>query len=162
MVLLAGEALVHRAARVALEAGCSRVLVVEGAVPLREVLSDLRVEVVTCPDWRLGPGASLRTGAEAAGDVAMLVLLADQHSVTVDQLRALLAAPGEVAAAHYAGGLGVPARYSAKFANILRELSDGQGAKAWLRAHAELITAVPMPSAELDLDTPAQLGSLQV
>ena len=162
MVLLAGEALVHRAARLALEAGCDRVVVVEGAVPLREVLSDLKVDVVTCTNWRLGPGASLRAGAEAAGEVAMLVLLADQHAVTVDQLRALLTAPGEVAAAHYAGGLGVPARFSAKYANILREGVDGQGAKSWLRAHAELITAVPMPSAELDLDTPAQLGSLQV
>lgn len=162
LVLLEGEALVHRAARLALEAGCERVLVVEGAVPLREVLSDLRVEVVTCPGWRLGPGASLRAGAEAAGEVAMLVLLADQHAVTVDQLKALLAAPGEIAAAHYAGALGVPARFSAKFAHVLREGTDDQGAKLWLRTHPELITAVPMPSAEQDLDTPSQLASLQV
>jgi molybdenum cofactor cytidylyltransferase len=159
--MLNGEALVHRAARIALEAGCSRVLVVEGAVPLREVLRDLAVEVVACPSWQLGPGASLREAALAAGDAPLLVLLADQHGVTVEHLRALLSSAGEVAAAQYAGGLGVPARFSAKYAGVLRELPDSSGAKAWLRGHAALVTAVPMAEAELDLDTPAQLSGLQ-
>lgn len=161
LVPLQGEALVHRAARIALEAGCARVLVVEGAVPLRAVLADLPVEVVTCAGWRQGPGASLRAGALAAGEVALLVLLADQHRVTVHHLRQLLSAPGEVAAAHYAGGLGVPARFSQKHGHVLRELTDTGGAKAWLRSHPELVTAVPMPEAELDLDTPGQLAGLQ-
>ena len=161
LVTLQGEALVHRAARVALEAGCTRVVVVEGAVPLRAVLADLKVDVVTCSTWRQGPGASLRAGAESAREDDLLVLLADQHAVSAEHLRALLAAPGELAAAHYAGGLGVPARFCAKFGHVLRELGDGQGAKSWLRAHPESITAVPMPEAELDLDTPGQLAALQ-
>lgn len=151
----------HRAARLALEAGCARVLVIEGAVPLREVLVDLPVEIVTCPTWRLGPGASLRAGANVAGEVALLVLLVDQHAVTADHLRALLVAPGEVAAAHYAGGLGVPARFSKEYSHVLRELPDAQGAKSWLRSHVEVVTAVPMSDAELDLDTPGQLARLQ-
>lgn len=161
LVTVRGEALVHRAARVALEAGCTRVVVVEGAVPLRAVLADLPVEVLTCARWRLGPGASLRAGAELAGEVALLVLLADQHAVGADQLRALLQAPGEVAAAYYAGGLGVPARFSVRLADVLRELGDAQGAKSWLRAHSTQVTAVPMPEAELDLDTPGQLDALE-
>lgn len=161
LVKLDGEALVHRAARLALEAGCSRVLVVEGAVPLRAALADLAVEVLTCPSWRLGPGASLREAALAAGDVSVLVLLADQHGVTADHLRALLFAQGEVAAAQYGGGLGVPARFSSTYASVLRDLPSSSGAKAWLRAHASLVTPVPMPHAELDLDTPDQLRGLQ-
>ncbi len=156
-----GETLVHRAARVALEAGCARVLVVEGAVPLRAALTDLPVEVVTCADWKRGPGASLRAGAVAAGETSVLVLLADQHQVTAADLRALLEAPGEVAAAHYAGSLGVPARFSPKHTGVLRLLPDEGGAKGWLRSNARLVTPVPMPRAEVDLDTPEQLLDLQ-
>ena len=91
----------------------------------------------------------------------MLVLLVDQHAVTANHLRVLLACEGEVAAAQYAGGLGVPARFSAKYATVLRSLPSASGAKAWLRSHASLVTPVPMPEAELDLDTPGQLRDLQ-
>ena len=156
-----GETLVHRAARVALEAGCTRVLVIEGAVSLRAALTDLPVELVTCAEWKRGPGASLRAGALAAGEDTLLVLLADQHEVTASHLRALLDAPGEVAAAHYAGALGVPARFSPKYAGVLRFLPDEGGAKGWLRANEGLVTPVPMPVAEVDLDTPDQLIKLQ-
>lgn len=161
LVTVRGEALVHRAARLALEAGCARVVVVEGAVPLRAVLADLPVEVVRCAGWRAGPGASLRAGAEFAGEVPLLVLLADQHRVTAAHLRALLLAKGDVAAAHYAGTLGVPARFSVKHGRVLRELGDEVGAKAWLCSHSEGVTAVPLPEAEVDLDTPGQLALLE-
>ncbi len=158
-----GEALVHRAARLALEAGCTRVLVVEGAVPLKASLASLPVEIVRCVDWAAGPGASLRAGARAAADdEALLVLLVDQWKVTADQLRALIAAPGDVAAAAYAGGLGVPARFGPSLGWVLRELADDQGAKGWLRREAARVTAVPMPEAEVDLDTPAQLERLRL
>lgn len=156
-----GETLVHRAARVALEAGCTRVLVIEGAIALRSALTDLPIELVTCPGWKHGPGASLRAGAQAAGDDTLLVLLVDQHKVTAEHLRALLEAPGEVAAAHYAGALGVPARFAAKHAAVLRSLPDDGGAKGWLRANARLVTPVVMPDAEVDLDSPEQLFELQ-
>ena len=160
LVMLGGEALVHRAARISLEAGCARVIVVEGAVRLREVLADLPVEVITCANWQLGPGASLRAGAIAAGEVAMLVVLVDQYLVTTQGLSSLLTAEGEVAAAHYAGGLGVPVRFSVKYSGVLRELDDRHGARAWLRAHAGLVTAFEMLEAERDLDTPEQLAEL--
>lgn len=160
LVTLRGETLVHRAARLALEAGCTRAVVVEGAVPLSAALEDLEVELVRCEDWAKGPGASLRAGAMAIGDEAVLVLLVDQHRVTREHLRALLEAPGEVAAAHYAGALGVPARFGARHARVLRALDDAQGAKQWLRQHAEQVTAVPMAEGLFDLDTPEQLAEL--
>jgi molybdenum cofactor cytidylyltransferase len=161
LVKLHGETLVHRAARVCLEAGCQRVLVIEGAVPLRDALVDLPVELVLCPAWRLGPGASLRAGANAAGEVSMLVLLADQYAVTADHLRALLTAKGEIAAAHYANTLGVPARFDARYSAVLRELPDSSGAKGWLEGHHDLVTAFALPEAERDLDSPDQLADFQ-
>lgn len=161
LVTLKNETLVHRAVRVALEAGCTRVIVIEGAIPLRDALSDLPIELVTCTNWKSGPGASLKAGANAAGDTELLVLLADQYAVTAEHLRTLINAQGEIAAAHYAGTLGVPARFSAKYAQVLRELPDGAGAKAWLKDHPDLVTAVPLPEAELDLDSPEQLAAFQ-
>jgi molybdenum cofactor cytidylyltransferase len=160
LVKLKGETLVHRAARIALESGCTRVLVIEGAVPLHGELP-AGAELITCASWRLGPGASLREGAKAAGDVSLVVLLVDQYAITVEHLKVLLAAPGEVAAAHYAGGLGVPARFAVKYASVLRDLPDASGAKGWLRGHPHLVTPVELPEAEADLDSPDQLWRFQ-
>jgi len=56
----------------------SDVVVVEGAYPI-DPSAFGGVRVVTCPDWALGPGASLRCGLAALGDDvdAALVVLAD-------------------------------------------------------------------------------------
>jgi CTP:molybdopterin cytidylyltransferase MocA len=53
------------------------VVVVEGAHPVADVALDARV--VTCADWRLGPGASLRCGLEALSEAteAAVVILGD-------------------------------------------------------------------------------------
>jgi CTP:molybdopterin cytidylyltransferase MocA len=57
------------------------IVVVSGAYPIEESDSiDLEdVRVVTCPDWALGPGASLRCGLAALGPAtdAALIVLAD-------------------------------------------------------------------------------------
>ncbi len=157
-----GEALVRRAARVALEAGCSPVVVVEGAVPLAQALAGLEVTLVRCAEWALGPGASLSRGLVALQGRAdgAVVLLVDQHRVTRADVAELVRAPGSVAAAFYAGTLGVPARFGAEHFDALRALPPGQGAKPWLAAHRELVTAVPMPHAEVDLDVPADVAGL--
>ncbi|MCC6336900.1 MAG: nucleotidyltransferase family protein [Myxococcales bacterium] len=157
LLVLEGEALVHRAARLALEAGCFPVVVVEGAAPLAPALADLpSVELVRCEDWARGPGASLKRGvAHLAGRArGVLVLLVDQPLVTAEDLRRLLEAPGEVAAAEYEGVLGVPARFSGDKLKVLAAVADERGAGPWLRANAAQVSPVPMPSAARDLDTP--------
>ncbi len=57
------------------------VVVVSGAYPIEanESLDLDGARVVTCPDWALGPGASLRCGLASLGDdvEAALVVLAD-------------------------------------------------------------------------------------
>ena len=56
----------------------AEVVVVEGAYPIPA--DEFRgARVVTCPDWALGPGASLRCGLAALGDEveAALIVLAD-------------------------------------------------------------------------------------
>ncbi|MBL8918696.1 MAG: nucleotidyltransferase family protein [Myxococcaceae bacterium] len=160
LVVRDGETLVHRAARVLLEAGCSPVVVVEGAVGLGEALKDLRVEVVRCADWQAGQGASLKRGVASLGArcEGVVVLLVDQLRVTAADVRALVDAPGQVAAAEYEGVLGVPARFSGESVDVLRGLEDGEGARGWLARNRAQVTRVPMSHAAIDLDVPADLS----
>jgi CTP:molybdopterin cytidylyltransferase MocA len=160
LVEVGGEPLVRRAARLALEAGCSPVVVVEGATALASALDGLAVERVACPEWEAGPGASLARGASAVATRAsrVLVLLVDQYRVDGADLAALLAAPGDVAAAAYGDSLGVPARFGEDFLAVLSGLPKDRGAKPWLLANRARVTAVPMPNAGFDLDHPEDLA----
>lgn len=160
LVEVQGEPLVRRTARVALEAGCAPVVVVEGAVSLAAALAGLPVELVACAAWEEGPGASLACGARAVGLRAerVVVLLVDQVLVERPQVEALLSAPGDFAAAEYGGSLGVPARFGPGFLEVLTSLQPQRGAKAWLLEHRAQVTAVPMPEAGVDLDTPGDLA----
>lgn len=155
-----GETLVHRIARVAIEAGCAPVVVVEGAVSVRDAVKDLGVELVPCADWQAGQGASLKCGVAAVGArcEAVVVLLVDQLHVTAADVRALVAAPGLVAAADYEGVLGVPARFSGTALDVLRALGDGEGARGWLASNRAQVTPVPMAHAAIDLDVPDDLS----
>ena len=83
------------------------VVVVEGAYPLDELT--LAARVVRCPDWELGPGASLRCGLAALGaDVeAALVVLADGPELDPRAVDRVVASwredGGDVVAAAYGG-----------------------------------------------------------
>jgi nicotine blue oxidoreductase len=85
------------------------VVVVAGAHPL-----EVDVPVVECPDWELGPGASLRCGLRALADdaEAAVVVLADGPDLSPAAVDRVVAAwrdgAGEVVAASYGGNRGHP------------------------------------------------------
>jgi len=86
------------------------VVVVEGAYPLETPAS---VRVVQCPDWKLGPGASLRCGLAALGDdvEAAVVVLADGPNLApaaVDRVIDEWRGGGGIVAASYGGSRGHP------------------------------------------------------
>ncbi|HEY0757641.1 MAG TPA: nucleotidyltransferase family protein [Acidisarcina sp.] len=66
---LDGEALLRRTVRIAVEAGCGRVVVVlgAGAEALRLQVAGLPAEVVVNAEWEQGMGGSIRAGLEALG-----------------------------------------------------------------------------------------------
>lgn len=115
------------------------------------------------PAWQEGIGSSLRAGVSALPPecAAVLVLLADQAAVSVDDLRLLTglwqASPERIAAAAYGEPepkSGVPAIFPRAWFPALLELSGDTGARALLARHAQAVQTVPMPSAALDIDTP--------
>jgi CTP:molybdopterin cytidylyltransferase MocA len=91
------------------ESSVDDVLVVTGAHPLEP---DARV--VRCPDWELGPGASLRCGLAALDEdvEAGVVVLADGPDLCPEAVDRVVAAwrggAGEIVAASYDGDRGHP------------------------------------------------------
>jgi CTP:molybdopterin cytidylyltransferase MocA len=127
------------------------VVVVSGAYPLEAE----GVTVAECPNWKLGPGASLRCGLAALGGgvEAAVVCLADGPELAPEAVGRVLSAwragAGSVVAASYAGERGHPI--------VL-------GRVAWEGVPDEgmrLLPATLVPCDDLgapgDVDTPAEL-----
>ena len=181
------ETLLHRAVRLALEAGLHPVHVVLGsnASAVGEALADLRSRVTTVVnnDWQAGMGSSLARGiaslpaATVAGPVpdrgaasdpspgAALVLVTDQPHVSRALLAAIAAAfrtgGAELVASRYASGaIGVPALFARRHFRELTRVTGDRGARAlFTRYRGDLVT-VAFPDGDLDIDTPAAAAAL--
>jgi xanthine dehydrogenase accessory factor len=156
-----GESLLRRISRVASAALAGRVVVVHGPKPQKcqRELAGLPVRHVVNENWENGMALSLKTGLRALPPdcAAALVLLCDQPLIDADQIHALLEAwrhvPANIAGAAYAGTCGVPAVFPRAFFAELLKLTGDHGAREIIERHAASVTAVPMPEAELDIDT---------
>ncbi|MBW8480951.1 nucleotidyltransferase family protein [Actinomadura parmotrematis] len=160
-----GERLVDRGVRTLHEGGCAPVLVVSGAVTV-----ELFGAVVVPNDaWRTGMGSSLRAGLAALphGCPAVVVALVDQPRVTPAAVRRLVAAfedGARVAVATYGGAPRNPVLIAAEHFTAVAEAAEGDvGARAFLRAHPELVTPVPCDdvAAPDDIDTLADLAAYE-
>ncbi|MEU1882367.1 nucleotidyltransferase family protein [Streptosporangium sp. NPDC020072] len=163
LVELDGERLVDRGVRLLREGGCHPVVVVLGA-------ADAQVRgavVVRNPDWRSGMGSSLRTGLAALpGDAERVVIaLADQPSIGPQAVLRLVEAArlgASVAVATYAGRRRNPVLVAREhFAEVAGLAAGDVGARAFLRAHPELVVEVPCDDVgdPADIDTPGDLAA---
>ncbi len=147
-------------------AGPDAVTVVLGAhaARLAPLIQDAAVTIVINPDFEQGMASSIRTGLEnaPAGTCGVLIVLADQVAVTVQELRQLVSCwqrqPDRMVAAGYQDATGAPAIFPSDVFPELRSLQGERGARALLLRHPERVLRVPMPSAAIDIDTPADLG----
>ncbi len=171
LVKLAGEALVRRAARLALEAECAPVLVVLGAcdAPCRAALAGLEVTVLHNALWTAGMASTLRCGMASLSSMphrpaSVLLTVTDQVGLTAESLRSLLAAhaghDGPATAAVYSGRLGVPAIFRRALFPALLALTGDQGARTLLAQLGSSAAGLPLPEAAADLDTPEDLAKL--
>ena len=161
-----------RSVRMATALGAGEVCVVLGyrAAVMRNALRRAPgtvggVRTVRSPRWRDGMGRSLAFGVRVLPRQAraVLVLLCDQPLVETADLHRLVAAwrskPHWAAASSYAGRLGAPAVFPRSWFPRLAALSGDEGARDLLQSRQD-ITAVAMPHAAHDLDTPADMGRL--
>lgn len=96
------------------DAPIEEIVVVAGAYELEPRLEQaIPTRIVECPEWRRGPGASLRCGLRALGDDvdAAVVILADGPDLSATAVARVLDAwheTGGIVAASYEGARGHP------------------------------------------------------
>jgi len=162
-----GEALIASAVRHAVSQCTAGVIVVAGANydELASTLDELPVRIIRNRQWRDGMGSSICSGMAGVPEhsAGILLMLCDQPAVTGADLDRLTMtwreAPGQIAAARYADTLGVPAIFPQPYWQQLRDLKREDGARQIIR-NAKAVSAVDMPSAALDIDTPEELTEL--
>jgi CTP:molybdopterin cytidylyltransferase MocA len=164
LVEIGGQALVTRGIRLLRDGGAEPVVVVSGAVPL-----DLAGVIgVHNRDWRTGMGSSLRAGLAALPDSAEAVVIAlvDQPLVSSEAVRRLIAAfraGASLAVAAYGGQQRNPVLIArGLWADAAAAAVGDVGARAFLRAHPELVAAVECGDTGRpdDLDTSADLDRI--
>lgn len=166
LVEMAGEALLHRAARIALLA-CDPVLVVLGfeAERMQAVLRDLPVQCLRNLEWEEGMASSLRAAASALplDARAAVFLVCDQPALDEELLARILRLhrdhPGKRIASAYSGARGIPALFPSTDFDALLQLRGDRGARGLL-GQGEVLE-VPFPGGEQDLDRPEDLLRLQ-
>jgi nicotine blue oxidoreductase len=162
LVELAGTRLVERGVALLHAGGTAPLVVVTGA-------ADVALPGVTTvhnPGWRSGMGSSLAAGLAAlpAGCEAAVVALVDQPLVTpavVQRLVAAYLAGAGLAVASYGGQPRNPVLLARDhWAGVLALATGDAGARPYLRAHPELVTAVECGDVGRpdDIDTPADLA----
>lgn len=169
LVRVNGRPLLHAVIGRGVAVGGHAVIVVLGAyaAELAPLLRHTPATVVVNRQWEEGMGSSLRAGVAALPGTAeaALVLLADQASVTAEDLRRLVGTwrrqPNQIVAAQYGSTVGAPAIFPRWSFGELGALRGDQGARVLLRRHADRLVRVPMPSAAIDIDTPEDLLTIE-
>lgn len=164
-----GESLIWRMARVALATHPRQLYVALGAeIPgCNEVLAGLPCEILVCPDWQRGMGATLAQAARAIDEpgAGLLVLGVDQPHLDAAHLNRLIEQwrrdPQSPVASAYAGTLGTPVLLPAHWRERLLALDGDHGARWLLRASGERVHTIHAPQLALDLDDAQDFASLQ-
>jgi len=157
-----GEPLVRRAARTALDAGLSPVVVVSGEATsqIGQALSGLPVNSVHNPEWEAGQSTSVKAGLRALPPEtgAAIFLLADQPKVTSSLLRLLVethaASLAPLVAPQVEGRRGNPVLFDRDIFPDLMALSGDTGGRLLFARYP--VDWVPWhdPALLLDIDTP--------
>ncbi|HZO21853.1 MAG TPA: nucleotidyltransferase family protein [Steroidobacteraceae bacterium] len=168
LVRIGGRPLLHTVVARACEVVGSAVTVVLGAhaAELAPLLTHTPATIVINRNWREGMASSIRAGITrlAPSCSAVLLVLADQAAVTVEDLRRLAGAwrrqPEYMAAARYGTTTGVPAIFPRSTFGELIALRGDVGARALLQRNPDRVVRVPIASAAIDIDTPEDLLAL--
>jgi len=165
LVRLDGERLVDRAVATLRAGGCPEVVTVQGAAEL----PDVDATVLHNPDWATGMGSSLRVALAhlSAGDAtAAIVLLVDTPWVGSGAVARLVRAAARTgcaaAQATYGGVPGHPVLLArGSWDDVAAAAMGDTGARAWLRAHRDLVLDVPCDGTGQphDVDRPADLDA---
>ncbi len=119
------------------------------------------VEICENPLWEQGISTSIKNGLDCARAgtphlKGVLMVLADQPCISIDHLKQIIKLGQEgtdLVATAYQGTFGVPAYFSDKYFEDLKNLKGDQGAKQVLAANKRKVRSIYFPQAAIDLDT---------
>jgi molybdenum cofactor cytidylyltransferase len=162
-----GKTLLRRAAETLVDSGCDPVLVILGAEFERSQaeVGDLPLKICVNPEWQTGMSSSLTAGLRSIIELepeltAVVVTLCDQPYISTEDIDSLISEYRQTrtsaTAAEYSGRMGVPALFPRELFGELLSLKGDKGARHILRG-LENVTAVKMPRAAFDIDTPDDL-----
>lgn len=168
LIVYRQQTLIERAVTLAAEFCGAGVIVVTGFYheEVAGALAGTNAKTVHNPQWKEGMSSSLRVGMLHLDPMChgVMLMLCDQPSIDAADYLALTNAwmsdPDCIVAAEYAGTKGAPAIFPASFRDDLTKLTGDQGAKKII-ANAERVRFIHMPNAEIDIDTPEDLGDLE-
>ena len=160
-----GRSLLERAVGQLAALGAQRLIVVVGPDFANDLpaVQSAGATIVRNATPAEGLATSIRAGLREVDRqvAAVLLCLADQVALTTADYRQLVerwrASPQQPAAAFYHSQLGAPALFPRAWFDDLDALTGDRGAGALLRARAAEVSAVPLPAAEFDVDTPTDL-----
>lgn len=161
---VAGEAMLHRQARLALATGAPVLVALPRDAGARaQALGELAVTRVVVADPGEGMAASIRAGvaAVAPGAAGLMILLADLPELEADDLRGMIAAfaaapDGILRATSATGAPGHPVIFPADLLVELAQVAGDTGARDVIGRHRDRLRdhALPGERAITDLDTP--------
>ncbi len=167
---LAGEPLVRRVARTALEAGLAPVVVVLGhdAGAVRAELEGLGLAFTVNPQFAAGIGTSIAAGIRALVEPVdgAAILLGDMPWIAAGDLRRLTnafdpARGGGICVPVSGGRRGNPVLWSARYFPELKTLDGDVGGRRLLETHADDVCDVAFDDDAVlrDVDTPEALNA---
>ena len=162
---IAGEQLLLKSTRVAMESEAEIVMVVLGANELahRKIIEQLPVEITVNTEWQKGMGSSLKQGLTQLLKIApqleaVLIMVCDQPLLTTNHLNELIhfykKIKSLIVASRYSGTAGVPALFEKSLFEILLNVENESGAKKIIQQHIDVVQTVDFPDGKFDLDTP--------
>ncbi len=164
-----GKPLVRHAADLARDVCGDRSVLVIGyeSTAVATAAGDALQYLVVNERFEEGLGCSIALVAKTLSHVAdaVLLLFADQPLIAAHHLQALIdawsGADNEIVATAFSGTVGPPVLFPRGAFNALGRLSGDQGAKSVLEDPYFELRTVPFEDAAVDIDTPADLKTLQ-
>ena len=146
----------------ALAAGFAEVLVIEGSLPVADLVPP-NVSIAHNHDWADGQSRSLQVAVHYASlnDYdAIVVGLADQPFVPPEAWRRVAAATSAIAVAKFEKQATPPVRLHSDVWGLL-PIDGDEGARHLLRSRSELVTEVPCPGSAVDVDTVVEFDQIR-
>ena len=157
--------LIQNAVNIAQSVSPLETIVVTGAnaEAVKNAVQQTTVRWIHNPHWSAGMGSSIAAGTTgiSANSIGVMILLCDQWRLQASDLQAMAETwrinPERIVAAHAGGQYMPPVIFPSTFFTQLGKLEGDQGARKLIMAHIDLVTAMAMESAAIDLDTPKHL-----